>query len=166
MDWDEYFLNIAKTVAERSKDPSTKVGAAIIDKHRRPVSFGYTGLIQGADESKLTLSERPLKYYEVIHSEMNAILFAKTDLTGCTLYVEYAPCVDCLKHVLQAGITRIVYRQLRVESHKSKNAKSMETNTTDDAVIALLESMPHVETLNYTNGLSYQEDLRKSKIKK
>lgn len=90
MDWDEYFLNIAKTVAERSKDPSTKVGAVIIDKHRRPVSFGYNGLIQGADESKLTLSERPLKYYEVIHSEMNAILFAKTDLTGCTLYVEYA----------------------------------------------------------------------------
>lgn len=47
MDWDEYFLNIAKTVAERSKDPSTKVGAVIIDKHRRPVSFGYNGLIQG-----------------------------------------------------------------------------------------------------------------------
>ena len=49
MDWDEYFLNIAKTVAERSKGPSTKVGAVIIDKHRRPVSFGYNGLIQGAD---------------------------------------------------------------------------------------------------------------------
>ena len=159
MDWDEYFLDIAQTVAKRSKDPSTKVGAVIVDKHRRPVSFGYNGLIQGADESKLTLSERPLKYYEVIHSEMNAILFAKTDLTGCTLYVEYAPCVDCLKHVLQAGITRIVYRQLRVESHKNKNAKSMETATTDDAVIALLESMPHVEAINYTTGKTYLEEL-------
>ena len=54
--------------------------------------------------------------------------------------------------------------KIRLEAiEKIKNAKSMETHTTDDAVIALLESMPHVETLNYTNGLSYQEDLRKSK---
>ena len=162
-EWDEYFMKIAETVALKSKDPSSKMGCCVVDQNKRVISLGYNGMIQGADESKMTLSERPMKYYFAIHSEMNAILFAKTDLTGCTLYVEYAPCVDCLKHVLQAGITRIVYRQLRVESHKNKNAKSMETNTTDDAVIALLESMPQVETLNYTNGLSYQEDLRKSK---
>ena len=159
MTWDEYFLKIAETVALRSKDPSTKVGSVIVDKHHRPVSFGYNGLPQGADESKLTLSERPMKYYEVIHSEMNAILFSKSDLTGCTLYVQYAPCVDCLKHVLQAGITRIVYQKLRVESYK-KQPKSMENNTTDDAIIALLSSMPHVETLNITNGRTYLEDLR------
>ena len=159
MDWDEYFLKIAETVALRSKDPSTKVGTVIVDERKRPVSFGYNGLIQGADETKLTLTERPMKYHFSMHSEINAIIFAHRDLTGCTCYSVYAPCVDCLKHVLQAGITRIVYQKLRVESYK-KQPKSMENNTTDDAIIALLSSMPHVETLNITNGRTYLEDLR------
>jgi dCMP deaminase len=39
LDWDNYFINIADEVATRSKDPSTQVGAVIVDKKHRPVSF-------------------------------------------------------------------------------------------------------------------------------
>jgi dCMP deaminase len=39
LDWDNYFINIAGEVATRSKDPSTQVGAVIVDKKHRPVSF-------------------------------------------------------------------------------------------------------------------------------
>lgn len=162
MDWDEYFLKITETVALRSKDPSTKTGCVIVDRKHRPVSFGYNGLIQGADESRLTLSERPMKYYYAIHSEMNAILFSHVDLAGCTLYTTYAPCVNCLKYILQAGITRVVYRKLHVESHAQKDDCSMQNQETDQAVIALLESMPQVQTLNIENGLSYAEDLART----
>ena len=35
--WDEYFMGIAKLSAERSKDPSTQVGACIVDKNNRIV---------------------------------------------------------------------------------------------------------------------------------
>jgi dCMP deaminase len=42
---DEYFINIAEEVATRSKDPSTQVGAVIVDKNHRPVSFGYNGFL-------------------------------------------------------------------------------------------------------------------------
>ena len=157
--WDEYFMNIAEVVASRSKDPSSQNGCVIVDNKHRPVSFGYNGMIQGADESKMTLTERPMKYYFAIHSEMNAIIFAKRDVSGCTLYNKMATCDNCLKYCLQAGITRFVYKQFRVNSFTSDKKKSMTTLESDEAIIRLLKSMPHVETLNISNGNTYIEDI-------
>lgn len=151
-------MGIAEEVAKRSKDPSSKNGCVIVDERHRPVSFGYNGTIQGADESKMTLTERPMKYYFAIHSEMNALIFAGRDLTGCTLYNKMATCENCLKYCLQAGIKRFVYKQLRVNSHGSSK-KSMTTIDTDEAVVRLLSSVPDVETLNLTNGKTYVEDI-------
>ena len=152
-------MQIAEAAAVKSKDPSSKMGCVIVDPHKRVVSLGYNGLVQGAKESKLTLSERPMKYYFVIHSEMNALLFAKHDLTGCTIYNRVATCDNCLKHCLQAGIKRFVYKDLRVHSHSTDPKKSMTNLETDEAVIRLLASMPDVETLNLTNGKTYIEDI-------
>ena len=158
-EWDEYFMRIAETVATKSKDPSSKMGCVIVDARKRVVSLGYNGMIQNADESKMTLSERPMKYYFAIHSEMNAILFAHQDLTGCTVYNRVATCENCLKYCLQAGIKRFVYEELRVHSHSSEPQKSMTNVETDEAVIRLLSAMPEVETLNITNGKTYIEDI-------
>ena len=151
-------MGIAEEVAKRSKDPSSKNGCVIVDERHRPISFGYNGTIQGADESKMTLTERPMKYYFAIHSEMNALIFAGRDLTGCTLYNKMATCENCLKYCLQAGIKRFVYKQLRVNSHSSSN-KSMTTIDTDEAVVRLLSSMRDVETLNLSNGKTYVQDI-------
>ncbi len=158
-DWDNYFLDIAETVAKKSKDPSSKMGCVIVDQKKRVVSLGYNGMVQGADESKMTLSERPMKYYFAIHSEMNAVIYAHQDLTGCTIYNRVATCENCLKYCLQAGIRRFVYRELRVHSHSTDPKKSMTNIETDEAVIRLLASMPEVETLNITNGKTYTEDI-------
>lgn len=158
-DWDAYFMEIAKVVAKKSKDPSSKMGCVIVDKNKRVVSLGYNGLVQGSDESKMTLSERPMKYYFAIHSEMNAVIFARYDLTGCTLYNRVATCENCLKYCLQAGITRFVYEELRVHSYSSDHKHSMTNIDTDEAIIRLLTAMPHVKTLNLTNGKTYIEDI-------
>ena len=158
-EWDEYFMNIADEVAKKSKDPSSKNGCVIVDSKHRPVSFGYNGMLQGADESKMTLTERPMKYYFAIHSEMNALLFAHRDVSGCTLYNKMASCENCLKYCLQAGISRFVYRELRVNSHKNGSSKSMTNVDTDEAIIRMLVSMPQVETLNLSNGKTYIEDI-------
>ena len=158
LEWDQYFMDIADEVAKKSKDPSSQNGCVIVDSRHRPVSFGYNGTIQGADETKLTLSERPMKYYFAIHSEMNAVLFAQRDLTGCTLYNRIATCENCLKYCLQAGIKRFVYKELRVASY-NKSAKTMTNVDTDEAVIRLLAAMPEVETLNITNGKTYTQDI-------
>ena len=158
-EWDEYFMKIAETVATKSKDPSSKMGCVIVDKNKRVVSLGYNGMLQGADESKMTLSERPMKYYFAIHSEMNALIFARRDLTDCTIYNRVATCENCLKYCLQAGIKRFVYKDLRVHSHSTDPKKSMTNVDTDEAIIRLLTSMPDVKTLNITNGKTYIEDI-------
>ena len=158
-EWDEYFMKIAETVALKSKDPSSKMGCVIVDKNKRVISLGYNGLIQGADETKMTLSERPMKYYFTTHSEMNAVLFAHQDLTGCTIYNRVATCDNCLKYCLQAGIKRFVYKELRVHSHSTDPKASMTNFVTDEAVVRLLASMPEVETLNISNNKNYISDI-------
>lgn len=158
-EWDEYFMKIAETVATKSKDPSSQMGCVIVDGKKRVVSVGYNGMLQGADESKMTLKERPMKYYFAIHSEMNALIFAQRDLTGCTIYNKVATCENCLKYCLQAGVKRFVYKDLRVHSHSTDPKKSMTNIETDEAIIRLLASMPQVETLNISNGKTYTEDI-------
>lgn len=158
LSWDEYFMGIADEVSKKSKESSTKVGCVIADPKHRPVSFGYNGMIQGADESKMTLTERPMKYYFVVHAEMNALIFSGKNLEGCSLYCPFATCENCLKHCLQAGIKKFVYRQLRVNSF-GKTKKSMTNVDTDEAIVRMLVACPDVETLNLTNGKSYIEDI-------
>ena len=93
---------------------------------------------------------------------MNALIFAKRDLTDCTVYNRVATCENCLKYCLQAGIKRFVYKELRVHSHSTDPKHSMTNPETDEAIIRLLASMPEVETLNITNGKTYAEDILSS----
>jgi|SRR3989344_2845516 len=162
--WDEYFINIAEQVAKKSKDPSTKTGCVIVDEKNRPVSFGYNGWVGGCDEKKMTY-ERPMKYHLVLHAEMNAILFAKKDLDKCTLYSLYAPCENCLKYAMQAGIKKIIYKNSVVESKVNNHAKSMTDSTTNEAVTRLLLSAPHFDCHNI-NGKSYLKEIWGDKIPK
>ena len=152
-------MNIAEAISQKSKDPSSKMGCVIVDQDKRIIATGYNGLLQGADESKMTLEKRPMKYYFAIHSEMNAVLFAHQDLTGCTVYNRVATCENCLKYCLQAGIKRFVYKELRVHSHSTDPKNSMTNIETDEAVIRLLASMPEVKTLNLENGKTYTQDI-------
>ncbi|MEG1463000.1 MAG: cytidine deaminase, partial [Anaerorhabdus sp.] len=47
LNWDQYFMGLAHLSALRSKDPSTQVGAVIVDSTNRVVSIGYNGLPRG-----------------------------------------------------------------------------------------------------------------------
>ena len=85
--WDERYIGLAEYVASWSQDPSTKVGAVIVDEKNRPVSFGFNGLPQGVEDTPERLNNRDIKYKMILHAERNALLFAKSDLTDCTLYV-------------------------------------------------------------------------------
>jgi dCMP deaminase len=114
--WDEYFMDVAIAISKKSKDPTTSVGCVIVDRNNRPVSFGYNGSVMGCDES-LMIYERPYKDMLSIHAEMNALIFAKADLAGCRIYVTNAPCENCLKHLLQAGIREFVYKNFDTNGH-------------------------------------------------
>jgi dCMP deaminase len=164
LSWNEYFINIAEQVAKRSKDPSTKAGCVIVDSKNRPVSFGYNGFIGGCDETKMS-QERPIKYHLVIHDAMNAILFARRDLENCTLYDTYAPCENCLKHIIQSGIKKIIYKNPVVESKVNNHEKSMTNSLTNEAITRILLSMPEIECHNLS-GKSYLEEMWGKKVPK
>lgn len=111
--WDRRFLDLAKHISNWSKDPSTKVGAVIVDGQKRIVSVGFNGLPMKVYDDPSILQNREVKYEHMIHGEINAILFAQRDLLGCTLYTyPFMPCNRCASMIVQAGITRVVSYEL------------------------------------------------------
>lgn len=111
---DEYFMGIALLSAKRSKDPSTQVGACIVDDDHKVVSIGYNGMPRHIDDSKLSWDKGDgldSKYLYVCHAEFNAILNTRNGsaLNGCTLYVTLFPCNECAKAIVQVGIKKVVY---------------------------------------------------------
>lgn len=106
--WDLRFLELAKLVGSWSKDPSTQVGAVIVDTNNRIISVGYNGFPQGIIDDE-RLYDRDTKYKIIVHGEINAILFANKPVIGCTLYtVPFEPCPRCAGLIIQSGIKRVV----------------------------------------------------------
>lgn len=108
-EWDRRFLALAQQVSSWSKDPSTKCGAVIVDASRRIVSTGYNGFPRGVEDNVERYLDRETKYAMIVHADANAILFAKRDLLGCTMYVHpFLTCSRCAGLVIQSGIKRVV----------------------------------------------------------
>lgn len=111
--WDEYFMGIALLSANRSKDPSTQVGACIVNSKNKIMSVGYNGFPIGCSDDifpwERTGEEIDTKYPYVCHAELNAILNATASLDGCKIYVALFPCNECAKAIIQSGIAEIVY---------------------------------------------------------
>ena len=107
--WDRRFLALAEYIAQWSKDPSTKVGAVIVDPKNRIISVGYNGFPRGIDDSQERLENREVKYKIIVHGEKNALLFARGPVDGCRLYVwPFMPCAPCAAMVIQAGIVEVI----------------------------------------------------------
>ena len=106
--WHYRHMAAAELVASWSKDPSTKVGARIVDAQHRVISEGFNGPPRGVNDDPAI--DRETKLRRTIHAEKNAILFAQRDLTGATLYVTHFPCSQCAAFIVQAGIKQVVTR--------------------------------------------------------
>ena len=114
LSWDEYFMGVALLSAHRSKDPSTQVGACIVNDRKKIVGVGYNGFPQGISDDDFPWSREgdflDTKYPFVCHAELNAVLNSiKGDLSGCLIYVGLFPCNECAKVIIQSGINEVVY---------------------------------------------------------
>ena len=116
LNWEEYFMGIAKLSAMRSKDPSTQVGACIVSNDNRILSIGYNGCPNGFPDEDFPWDREgePLntKYMYVCHAEMNAILNyrgSRKELENAKVYVDLFPCNECAKLIIQAGIKEVIY---------------------------------------------------------
>ncbi|WP_037029061.1 deoxycytidylate deaminase [Psychrilyobacter atlanticus] len=133
LSWDEYFMGIAVLSGQRSKDPSTQVGACIINEDKKIVGAGYNGFPKGCSDEEFPWGRDggflETKYPFVMHAEQNAILNSIKNLKNCTIYVGLFPCHECAKSIIQSGITNVVYLSDKYDGTDSNKASKMLLNS-------------------------------------
>lgn len=110
--WDEYFMQIARTVATRATCPRLAVGAVLVREHRI-LTTGYNGAPRGVSHCTeagcMLVNEHCMR---ATHAEANAIVQGAlhgVGLGGATAYCTHQPCVNCSKLLISAGVVKIVF---------------------------------------------------------
>lgn len=121
--WDEYFMEIAFTVAQRSTCDRARVGAVLV-RDRRMLTTGYNGAPAGlphCDEvGHLMIDGHCVR---TLHAEQNAVIQAAlhgVSIQGATAYVTHQPCLTCAKMIINAGIRRVVYAGNYPDEHSRR----------------------------------------------
>lgn len=109
--WHTRFYELATHVAQWSKDPSTKVGAVVVNSDNQVLSLGFNGFPRGIFDFAKRYDDKETKYLFVSHAERNALDNAFADTRGATLYTTLFPCNECTKGIIQKGIKTIVTPQ-------------------------------------------------------
>ena len=110
-DDDEHFMIIAEVSAERSDDPSRRVGCCIVDGEQRLISTGFNSMPRGCGDFSWSKEGAWIdtKHPYVCHAEANAILNGKSSMKNGTLYTTLFPCNECAKLIIQSGIRQVKY---------------------------------------------------------
>lgn len=135
---DEYYVNIAHAVSERSTCLRRHYGVVIVNNDEI-IATGYNGNPRGmkncceigvCSKEDVNHNSSPDSYNicRSVHAEMNALISARrSDMIGATMYIygfdvdeqlaldNPVPCPICLRMIQNAGIARIVNRQGDVE---------------------------------------------------
>jgi len=125
--WDEYFLDIARSISRRAECTRRQVGALIVQDNRL-VDAGYNGAPPGAPScldgacpraSQSLDDVPPGSSYDTgpgscisLHAEMNAVASAArrgSAVAGAVLYVTEEPCGGCWKLIRAVGFSRVVW---------------------------------------------------------
>lgn len=142
--WDMYFMGVAELSSKRSKDPSTQVGACIVDSKNHIIGMGYNGLPSGLSDEDYPWGNQGdflnTKYPYVVHAEPNAILNSTKSLDGSTMFVTLFPCHECAKLIIQSGIKSLVYTD---NKYHEKDSFKASLRMLEDAGIKI-RKMPKV----------------------
>jgi len=110
--WQQYFMAMAKVVSLRSTCTRLNVGAIIV-RDNRIIASGYNGSVEDSahciDEGCYIVNNHCVR---TVHAEMNALLQCArfgVRTEGTEMYVTHFPCLQCSKHIIQAGIKKIYY---------------------------------------------------------
>lgn len=113
-------MEAAELVAANSKDRSTKTGCVIVDDHDVVRAVGFNSFPAGVLDIE-ERHERPEKYFWTEHAERNAIYDAArrgSPLAGCTAYINWYPCIDCARALVQVGVRAVVCREVNMDHPK------------------------------------------------
>ncbi len=148
--WDQMYMTMCYLVSMRSQDRSTHAGTVIVAPDHTIRSIGYNDLPRGIeDEGSIGEDELPSrrsridgqKYMWTEHSERNAIYNAGRNgvsLIGCTLYVNWLPCVDCARSIIQSGVTEVVIHEQGQEAFNACTGLAMHNWLADHEMVQLM----------------------------
>ena len=140
MKWELRYLEMAKLVSTWSKDPSTKVGAVIVDSDNTVISVGFNGLPRRIQDTDQRLNNRDIKLKMIIHAEINAIITAKRPLNGTTIYTyPFMSCSQCAGMIIQSGICRHISYKTNNERWKDSFDLALEMFDEARVIVNLLE---------------------------
>lgn len=141
--WDTYFMGVAALSAQRSKDPSTQVGACIVNPKNHIVGIGYNGLPNGLSDDLYPWDKEgaflDTKYPYVVHAEPNAILNATVSLEDASMYVTLFPCHECAKLIIQSGIKTLIYGS---DKYQDKDSFKASKRMLSDAGVVIRQMAP------------------------
>ncbi|HAW58219.1 MAG TPA: cell division protein DedD [Bacteroidales bacterium] len=118
--WDEYFIEVANTVAKRATCDRGRSGCVIV-RDKQILVTGYVGSPVGfphCDEvghllKKVIHEDGTITTHcmRTVHAEQNAIAQAARRgiaLEGATIYCRMTPCHTCAMLIINCGIKRVV----------------------------------------------------------
>lgn len=164
LSWDDYFMGLAFLTAMRSKDPSTQVGACIVNARNRIIGVGYNGIPSNCPNDELpwgkksSSGELATKYPYVVHAELNAVLNKNSEsCAGCRIYTTLFPCNECAKVIIQAGIREVIYAS---DKHSERLSAKASRRLFDLAGVEMRHFAPEKDLLALP--LRYTEDRQRA----
>ncbi len=112
--WNDYFMNIARLLAERSSCDRAYVGAVIVNEDNRIIATGYNGSVGSKTPQCDDIGHimRDGHCIATLHAEINCIAYCAREgipLKNSTIYITHFPCLNCTKALIQSGIKAIFY---------------------------------------------------------
>lgn len=104
----QMYAEMAEILSQFSKDKRNKVGALLL-KDGRIVSTGYNGKPSSLPETNMLVDGHDVG---AVHAEMNVLCFAAKQgisVKDCEIFTSHFPCIQCTKHLYQAGISKIYF---------------------------------------------------------
>jgi dCMP deaminase len=112
--WDTFCMDFAYDIAKQSRAEKKQVGA-VLTRDDLILGYGYNGTPSGYhNECEHRTTEGLVTLDTVVHAEMNAILKvarSNESTQDATIYTTYAPCFQCAKNIITAGIRKVVYSE-------------------------------------------------------
>ena len=139
------YMEIAETVAKRSHDAETQVGALLVNnKSGAIIATGYNGFIKGAVDSVLP-NTRPDKYEYILHAEMNLLTNCARhgiSMDDCFLVCTLSPCKLCMRLMINSGVERVICKELYRDWHEIIGMK--------DVAVAMSKTAEGFHEIHYT----------------
>ena len=137
MNWTDYYIQMARVVANKSKDESTKVGCIIVGHDKEIRATGFNGFPRGVNDDADRYADRNTKLLYIVHAEANAVAAAArvgVSLKGCTAVVTKFPCSQCAALLIQAGVTKVMAPSFKRDDRWIASNRAAETMFTEAKV--------------------------------